>query len=152
METMTTSTQPSIPSSSPVPRSPASLTPLRTVLRINAGFSALSGVAAVVAARSVGDLLGVGDSSPVDETLVIRLVGAGLLVFAALVAALSTADPDRLVRDVVIVSAADVGWVVATIVAVALGWFSTTGVVVMGLVALVVAAFALEQLWFRRRR
>lgn len=152
MESMTTSTQPSIPSSSTVPRSPASLVPLRTGLRVNAGFSALSGAAAVVAARPVGDLLGVGDSSPVDETLVIRLVGAGLIVFAALVAILSMAHPDRVVRDTVAVSAGDAAWVVATIVVVALGWFSTTGAVVMGLVALVVAAFAVEQLWFRRRR
>ncbi len=50
-------------------------------------------------------------------------------------------------------SVADAVWVAATAVTVAAGWYSTAGVVVVGLVAVMVAAFGVAQLraWQRLR-
>ncbi len=119
--------------------------PLRLVLRANAGFSAASGLVAVLAAGPVADLLAI------DTPWLVRLVGAGLLGFAAAVFLISRAGPRRLARDTVAVSVSDFAWVVATGAIVALGWLSGTGAIVMGLIAVVVAAFGVEQLWFRAR-
>gem|GEM_PF-6090980 len=44
------------------------------------------------------------------------------------------------------ISAGDISWVVASIAAIALGWFSMGGAIVIGVVGLMVAAFGAAQL------
>jgi uncharacterized membrane protein YbjE (DUF340 family) len=49
------------------------------------------------------------------------------------------------------ISAGDAAWVFGTIVTVTLGWYSTSGVVVMGLVGTMVATFGTMQAILVRR-
>lgn len=118
---------------------------LRTVLRLNAGFSLITGVVGLAAAGPVADLLGVDASWP------IRLVGGGLVPFAALVAWIAAAPRPALHRWAGAVSAADLGWVAATLMVLAGGWLSTVGAVVLGVIGLVVLDLGLGQLAARRR-
>ena len=118
---------------------------LRIVLRLNAGFSLATGALALVAGGAVADLLGI------EQVWLVRLVGAGLLGFAALVAAASRLRPVELRQQAALISIADLGWVAATIGVVAAGWLSTAGVVVMGLVAVLVLDLGVAQLFTRHR-
>lgn len=118
---------------------------LRGVLTVNAATSTLGGAAALVAGGSVADLLGTGH---VDR---VRVAGAGLLLFGLVVLALARRPAATRARLAPAVSVADLAWVVATVVAVAVGWFSTRGDVVMGVVGLAVLDVALAQIWFARR-
>lgn len=111
---------------------------LRTVLRINAATSLPTGLLALVAAPWVGDVLGV------EATLLIRLVGAGLVVFA--VDVLLVAASDRVASLAKLVSAADIAWVAGTLVLVAAGAFSALGTALMLAVAAVVGALGITQL------
>jgi hypothetical protein len=118
---------------------------LRRVLLLNASTSGLGGLAALVAGRQVAELLGTG------HVPWVRLVGAGLLGFAAFVLSTALASRARLRRDTPSISAGDAIWVLGTIATVALGWYSTVGAAVMGLVAAMVATFGTLQLRFVRR-
>lgn len=118
---------------------------LRLILRTNAAFSLLSGVVAIVAAEPVSELLGV------DVSWLVRLVGVGLVGFAGGVLLIARAAPGRLHASALLVSAADFGWVAATAVVIAGGWLAGGGVAMLGVVALVVAAFGIEQLIARHR-
>jgi hypothetical protein len=117
--------------------SPESL--LRVVLRTNATTSGLGGFVAAVAPGFVDDILGTGQQGWV------RLVGIGLVAFAALVVVTSRLDREQLVRLVPGISLGDGSWVFGTIIAIGLGWFSTSGAVVMGVVGLMVGMFGVEQ-------
>lgn len=117
--------------------SPDSL--LRLVLRTNATTSGLGGLVAAVAPGPVDEILGTGQQGWV------QLVGIGLVAFAALVVVTSRLDREQLVRAVPAISLGDGSWVVGTVLATALGWFSTGGAVVMGLVGLMVGVFGIEQ-------
>lgn len=75
----------------------------------------------------------------------IRLVGIGLLPFAAVCAWLSTSSRDNLLRVTPQIIVGDVAWVVASVVTVLLGWYSSGGVVAVLAMAAVVDAFALLQ-------
>ena len=118
-------------------------TRLRTVLRLNATTSGLGGLVALAAAPWVSETLGI------DHVALTAVIGAGLIVFAAAVVWISTQSDDRLVTGAAAVSAADAGWVVATVAVLAFGWLTTAGVVVAVALGVVVADFALAQLWFR---
>jgi hypothetical protein len=118
---------------------------LRAVLALNAGTSLAAGVVGLAATGWVGDVLGV------DRPGWIRLVSAALVLFALDVALLARARTPVLRRHAATVSAADAAWVVATVVLVALGAFSTRGAVVASVMAIGVADFAVLQLVFRRR-
>lgn len=118
---------------------------LRLVLNANATTSGLGGLAAVVLGGPVDELLGTGSVGWV------RLVGAGLVMFAAFVAWTARAPRARLIRDTPSISAGDAAWVLGTVVTAALGWYSTTGVVAMGLVAAMVATFGIMQALLVRR-
>ena len=114
---------------------------------INAGTSLLAGLTAVVARKPVVELFGLdGDRAE----LVVLLVGIGLVVFAVDVAftGLRSAG-DALSRNVALISAADVAWVVATVVVLASVELSTTGRVVAAVMGLGVAAFAALQIRLR---
>lgn len=117
---------------------------LRRVLTTNATTSGLGGLAAVVAGGPVGSLLGT------DSTTWVRLVGAGLVAFAVFVALVARAPVSRLAREVPAISAGDMAWVVGTAVTIALGWYSTRGAVVMGLVGAMVGTFGVAQLVLAR--
>jgi len=118
---------------------------LRLVLTANATTSGLGGLAALLLGEPTAALLGT------DEVLWVRLLGAGLVAFAAFVARTARAPRPRLIRDVPSISAGDAAWVFGTIVTVTLGWYSTSGVVVMGLVGTMVATFGTMQAILVRR-
>jgi hypothetical protein len=118
---------------------------LRTVLKLNAAFSALSGLAAVLAGPWVSE------HSGIDHVTLTRLAGVGLVVFAVDVAAVSRSDERRLVRDSLFVSVADLTWVGATIVVLTTVQLTSGGVAAAVLLALAVADFAGAQLWFRSK-
>ena len=118
---------------------------LRAVLRLNAATSLGGGLVAAIASPWVSDTLGI------DHVLITRLLGVGLVLFAADVAFLSTRGREALARGARLVSAADIAWVLASLVVVATGILTTVGVAVTLLVALGVADFAATQLWFRAR-
>lgn len=118
-------------------RSPEAL--LRIVLRTNATTSGLGGALAAVVPGPVDDLLGTGQQGWV------RLIGIGLVLFAAVVVVTSRLDMEQMRRIVPAISAGDGSWVVGSVLAIALGWFSTEGAVVIGIVALMVGVFGLAQ-------
>ena len=120
---------------------------LRLVFRANAATSVITGLAMAAAPGTVDELLGSGHPGW------IRIVGFGLLVFAAAVVWLSFADLHQLQRYAPEIVAADVSWVVASIVTCLLGWYSTRGVVAVGVMAVGVDVFAGLQfvLWRRLR-
>lgn len=113
---------------------------LRRALRLNAAFSTISGTVLLVAAEPVAEVLGVGDVA------VVRATGALLIGFAGAVLVVASLRPSLLERFGLLVSIADVGWVVATVGTVALGWFSATGAALAGGVGLVVGGLAVVQL------
>ncbi len=118
---------------------------LRTVLRINAVFSTVTGAISLAAGGPVAEFLGV------DQVWLIRLIGAGLLGFAALVLMVARSSEEQLDPGSRVVSFNDFGWVLATIVVLALGWLTTAGAVVMGLIGLVVLELGIAQLLARRK-
>ena len=124
---------------------PATESRLRFVLATNATTSGLGGVAAVALGGPVDSLLGTGAVG------VVRLVGAGLVLFAAFLAFVARSPRSRLVREVPMISAGDLAWVAGTAVTIALGWYSRTGTAVMGAVAAMVGAFGVTQAVLVRR-
>ena len=117
---------------------------LRLVLRANAAFSLIGGLIAVTAGPWVSEQLGI------DHVAITRLLGAGLIVFAGDVAFVSRRIEPKLRRETAYVSAADFGWVLATIVVLATGALNPTGVVVASAIGVVAADFGIAQLWLRR--
>lgn len=123
------------------------VTKLRNTLRLNALFSLVTGLVGLVFAGWVAGRLGLGDTG----ALWVRLISAGLLGFALALAGLAGTSVRRLLplsREVVI---ADLAWVAATAVLIALGAFSTSGAVIAVGLAVVVLDFALVQMWHRSR-
>lgn len=118
---------------------------LRRTLLVNTTLSVLTGAAALVAGGPVADLLGV------DQVWLIRLLGAGLLAFAAGVFLAARSDRDALITWSLEISIADFAWVAGTIAVVALGWLSTTGVIVMAIVGADVLTLGTVQLLNRSR-
>lgn len=125
------------------PRPSDAVQRLRNVLRGNAVFSAVTGLASVAAFGPIARLLGVG------EHRLVLAVGIGLLAFALDVFGVSGLRWSSMRSHAAVVIVADAAWVVATVALVFTDWVSTTGKVVLGLVALVVAEFAVAQ--FRAR-
>ena len=121
---------------------------LRAVLRLNAASSLLIGVAMAAAADPLA-ILGLIDPGPhlgLDSAAWIRLVGLALLPFAGLVFWVSGRPVGRpvLVRAICWL---DWTWVLGSAVLLALGWsaFTWTGAILVDLMALAVAAFAVLQ-------
>jgi len=117
----------------------------RWALEVDAVVSGLNGVVYVAAAGALDSLLGV-------STTMLRAVGAFLVLYASLVGIVATRRPlvPAAVRWVI---AANVVWVIASLVFVAAGWSSptTTGAVWIVLQAVTVAGFAAAQGWGLRR-
>ena len=110
---------------------------LRGALAANAAFSGLTGLSALILAGTLEESLG-------PPAWALRAMGAGLLVFAALVARHSR-EPQRAGTRQII--AADLAWVIsaAIIIAVAPGWLTSAGRVVLISVTAIVAAVAAAQ-------
>ena len=111
--------------------------PLRRALFANAAFSAITGLGALALAPGLAESLG-------PPAWALRSLGAGLVVFAALVAR----EARRLGRNGTIqIIAADAAWVVtaAVLVAVAPSWLTGAGRITLAAVTLVVAAVASAQ-------
>lgn len=118
---------------------------LRAVLSVNAATSFATGAVGLAAAGWWSERLGVG------STTWTRVVSAGLILFAVDVLVVARARRRRLRVGAVAVSAADIVWVAATVVVIAAGALNGVGVALATVVGLVVADFALLQLWFRSR-
>lgn len=118
---------------------PACATKLRRVLRLNAASCVVSGAALTAVAGPIDDLLDTGHPGWV------RVVGLGLLPFAAFCWWVSAGSIERLRKETPAIVAGDVAWVVASIVTVLLGWYSGGGVAVVLAMAVVVDVFAVLQ-------
>jgi hypothetical protein len=118
---------------------------LRLVLRSNALTSGLGGLVAVATPGRLDELLGTGRPGWV------RLVGAGLVAFAGVVALVSRASSPVLVRAAPLISVADASWVVGTILTIVASWYSTAGAVLMASVAAMVTGFSIAQAVLAKR-
>jgi Polyketide cyclase / dehydrase and lipid transport len=114
---------------------------LKRALLTNAGFSAVCGGAFAVLSVQVAGFVGVGDP------LIYRVIGAGLLLFAACVMWLATRNPINAFYAALI-SSADLLWVAGTAVFIVLArlHLQVPGGVGLMLVAAAVLLFALLQL------
>lgn len=112
---------------------------LRRVLRLNAVNCIVSGTTMAVAAGPIDKLLDTGHPGW------IRLVGLGLLPFAALCWWAAAGPVERLRSETPLIIAGDIAWVVASIVTVLLGWYSGGGIVAVLAMAAVVDVFAVLQ-------
>ena len=114
--------------------------PARTVMTLDAAVTGTNGLVYVAAGGALDSLLGVPEEF-------VRSIGVFLVAFAAVVWLLATRDVVRRAA-VAAVAAANIAWVVASVVFVAAGWYSpsTGGSVWTGLQAAVVGLFAALQL------
>ncbi len=119
-------------------------TKLRNLLRRNSRFSIVTGTVGLVAGAWSANLLGT------DEVAVVRVIAGALLLFAAFVFTVAGGGINTLYQRSGLISLGDFGWVVGTIPAVAMGWFSTRGAVILIAIALVVLGFGLAQVRSRR--
>lgn len=116
----------------------------RTFLGLNAAFSLLTGTVCLLEAGRVVDVLFV---SPTDwQTTVMRLLGAGLLVFAIDLLLMATNKHVSRVQ-IHLICLADLGWIVASagLLAFADHLFSSSGAIIVAVVAGFVAVFAMGQ-------
>lgn len=120
-------------------------TRLRNTLRLNAATSLLGGLVAATLAGPLDRFLAT------DQQVVVRVVGIGLMVFASATAATAASRLRRLQRFAAVVIAADLTWVAGTIATIAANRYSTRGIVVVGLIAAQVTAFAWRQTVHLRR-
>lgn len=120
----------------------------RTALLTNAAFSGIGGLAVLVAPGLIAEEVALAEA-----TWVLRLLGAGLLVFATAVATVGRqARPPA--AQVQVISAMDAVWVVASVVVLlaGIGGLTTAGAWIIGLTAEAVALFGVAQLYGLRRR
>lgn len=122
-------------------------TRLRQILVADAITSTAAGAVALLADGWTAERLGV------DAVGTVRVLGVGLLLFALAVALVAAGRLPRvsLRRGARLFAAANAAWVVASIVALAVVGFSTTGRIIVAGQALGVADFAVLQ-WFLSRR
>lgn len=113
---------------------------LRRALVTNSQFSCLGGVAALVFGDQLAEMMDV-------NAWLVRIVGACLLVFALDVWFVSRRGVQQLVPLAKLISASDAAWVLGTIVVIVSGLVSGVGMVLLGVVGLAVADFAIVQWW-----
>ena len=117
---------------------------LRKVLLANTEFSVTTGLAGLIFGGPVADALGV------EQVWLIRMLGAGLLGFAAMLFLIARSPQPMLQRWSREISQADVGWMLGTIAVVLLGWLSTSGAIIMTAIGLIVLGLGITQHLFRR--
>lgn len=118
---------------------------LRNVLRINSALSFTTGLIGLIAASSVADMLGV------EQVWLVRSLGGGLGLFAASLFFTARSTTKTLLKLTPTISFNDFAWVVGTIAVIALGWLSTTGAIVMGILGVAVLELGLLQLQAHRK-
>lgn len=118
---------------------------LRLVLQANAAFSAVGGLLAVAAASFVSDKGGIG------HVALTRLVGLGLLVFAVDVLMTSRTRGNELLQGALLISLADITWVITSLIVIATVDLTTAGTVVGLLQAAAVLDFGVTQYWLRSK-
>ena len=118
---------------------------LQLVLRANAAFSAAGGLLAVAAASFVSDKGGI------DHVILTRLVGLGLLVFAIDVFMTSRTTGAKLRQGALLISIADITWVMASLIVIAAVDLTTAGVIVGLVQAAAVLDFGVTQYWLRSK-
>ena len=121
---------------------PDSAAPLRRALIVNACFSITSAVILLSCAAGLADRMGAG------VPFIYRAVGLSLVAFGGGITFLIRQKvPNPKIAS--LVSFADLGWVVGSIVLLVVGgdWFTRFGVIAITAVALVVLAVAVAQLW-----
>ena len=130
-------------------------TKLKRALGANAMFSALSGVALVLAAPIAAELL---FSMPLSvfgfgAVTILRMVGIGLILFALAVG--WAGRQERPVAPIVTaISLADFGWVIGSVLLLgfAAPTFTTMGIAMIGTIGLIVLGFGVAQLGALRHR
>lgn len=115
---------------------------LPALFRLNAAFSAVTGVSALVARGVVADALAVPAPA-------VTIVGIGLITFAAGLTVLSSRPVERLSGWGKAVSTADAGWVVASIAFLAAHTPEASGTALVLTTSMVVGALAAAQ-WASR--
>ena len=120
-------------------------TRLRNLLRLNSVFSTVTGAVGLIVAGPIAAFLGV------DQIWLVRLLGAGLLGFAAATFAVSGTRTSVLRRWSQVISLNDLGWVAGTVIVIAAGWFSTQGATAMGLIGIIVLVLGVSQMRAQRR-
>ena len=118
---------------------------LRAVLALNAATSFACGLLGLIAAPHWSDTLGI------DSTAWIRVVSAGLVIFAIDVGIVAWRATTSLPTATLAISMADLAWVAATGAALATVTFTTTGWILAVVIGIGVLDFALAQLWCRSR-
>lgn len=126
-------------------------TKLRNILRINAEVTFVLGIAGVIAAGWIADTLNFKEVLGLSQTNLVRIVSAGLALFALDVFVISGLRTRRIKTWSQQVALSDFGWVAATVAAIALDWFDTPGDVLVGAVGLLTLEFAIAQ-WRARSR
>ena len=113
---------------------------LRDVLRANAAFCVGSGIVLAVFAGPLETISGI-------DSIVLRVVGVGLVPWGIMIAWFAARRPIRPVEAAVVI-AGDIAWVLGTVVVVTVAStaFTTAGLLIAVLLGAVVAAFAVLQL------
>lgn len=112
---------------------------LRTLLRANAAYASITGLAGLIATGPIADRIGVSEHRIISSTAI------GLIVFALVLVTASGAPTNRLIPAGQLITAADALWVVATIVIIAVAGLPAQGNLILAAVAVIVAAFAALQ-------
>ncbi len=118
---------------------------LRNTLRLNALLSASTGLLALAAGPWLADTLGTGHVG------IVRLLGAGLVLFAAALAVAAASRASTMHRWALGFSVADLAWTATSLLTIALGWFAAAGNVAVALTATAVCALGVRQLQLWRR-
>ena len=118
---------------------------VRFALRANATFSTVTGVIGIVAAGWISDRSGI------EPAWIVRLVGVGLLLFAADLIRQSRLPEAKLPFALLQTSIADLGWIIATPVVIAVVDLTRAGTIGAIAIAAVVLDLALAQLWLRSK-
>lgn len=118
---------------------------LRNTLRLNALLSASTGLLALAAGAWLADTLGT------DHVGIVRLLGAGLLLFATALAVAAASKASTMHRWALSFSIADLAWTAASLLTIALGWFAAAGNVAVALTSAPVCALGVRQLVLWRR-
>lgn len=118
---------------------------MRRALRSNGAYCVASGTAVAALATSIDERVGL--DAWLLAAVGISLVGYGIFVMWAV------GQPKLFVPTAQMAIAGDLGWIVMAVVVIGAGWMTTTGNVVLALLTVVVAGFAIvQQSLYRRLR
>ena len=110
---------------------------LRSVRRTNAVYSVITGSIAIVFASRLGDTMGI-------NTWIVLAIGAGVVLFGvSILVQFRSQDVDLGAARFIV--GADVAWVLAALVVIALDLLTSDGDLILGLVSVPVGIFAVLQ-------